>query len=106
MTHTKVNYHDVEPISESMYFLRDALDCENLGVTVVEAEPGWSGKEHDHVESEHEEVYVLVDGDATLTVGDETLTLAVGDAVRVSPDEVRQLHVGDVASTLLVVGAP
>jgi quercetin dioxygenase-like cupin family protein len=106
MTHTKVNYRDVEPIGEAMYFLRDALDCENLGVTVVDAEPGWSGKEHDHVESDHEEVYILVDGAGSLTVGGETLELTVGDAVRVSPDAVRQLHNGDVESTFVIVGAP
>ncbi|MCH7659453.1 MAG: hypothetical protein IH933_02355 [Euryarchaeota archaeon] len=54
----KANYTDVEPVAESIYFLRDALDCENLGITLVECEPGWSGKEHDHAENGQEEVYL------------------------------------------------
>ncbi|EJN61163.1 cupin domain-containing protein [Halogranum rubrum] len=106
MAHTKVNYQDVDAIGGGLHFLRDALNCENFGVTVVDAEPGWTGKEHDHVESDHEEVYVLVDGAASLTVDGETLELTAGDAVRVSPDAVRQLHNGDVASTLVIVGSP
>lgn len=106
MAYTIANYHDVDAIGGGLHFLRDALDCERLGITVIDAEPGWTGKEHDHVESNHEEVYVLVDGAASLTVDGETLELTPGDAARVSPDAVRQLHNGDGASTLIVVGSP
>lgn len=31
-----------------MWLLRNALDAERLGVTIVELEPGSKGKEHDH----------------------------------------------------------
>jgi len=43
MTHTKVTYDDVEPVSEGLYFLRDPLDADNLGVSVLECEPGYTG---------------------------------------------------------------
>jgi len=62
MTHTKVTYDDVEPVSEGLYFLRDPLDADNLGVSVLECEPGYTGMEHDHAEDGQEEVYVLVEG--------------------------------------------
>jgi len=57
MTHTKVTYDDVEPVSEGLYFLRDPLDADNLGVSVLECEPGYTGMEHDHAEDGQEEVY-------------------------------------------------
>jgi len=43
MSYSKTNYEDVEPRAPSMYFLRDALNCENLGVTVIDADE--DGKE-------------------------------------------------------------
>ncbi len=50
MSYSKVNYRDVEPNADGMYFLRDALDADDLGVTVLDCESGWSGMEHDHEE--------------------------------------------------------
>lgn len=100
-----VDYEDVEPRAPGMYFLRDALDCDHLGVTVLETEPGWEGMEHDHAEDGQEEVYVLVEGAATLTVEGETFDLSAGDAVRLDPEEHRQLET-DEACTFVLVGAP
>ncbi|MFB6202754.1 MAG: cupin domain-containing protein [Halorhabdus sp.] len=106
MAYTKVNYKDIEPVAGSMHFLRDALDCETVGVTVLECDPGWSGKAHDHAEEDHEEVYLLVDGEATVTVEDESVEMKSGDAVRVAPEATREIHNGDADSTFVLVGAP
>lgn len=106
MSYTKAHYTDVDPISESLYFLRDALDCENLGISVVDCDPNWTGKEHDHSESEHEEVYYLVRGGATLVVDGEEVELGEGDAIRVSPDTRRQIQNGPEHSQLVIAGAP
>jgi mannose-6-phosphate isomerase-like protein (cupin superfamily) len=102
------NYADVEPVGGGLHFLRDALDCEHLGVSVIDADAGWEGKPHDHAESDHEEVYVLVEGSATVRLGDasEEVSLAVGDAVRVDPGTRRQFVAGDDGAVLVVVGAP
>ena len=99
-------YDDVEPRAPGMYFLRDALDCENLGVTVVEADDGWEGMEHDHGDADHEEVYVLVHGEATLTVDGDAVDLAPGDAVRVDPDSTRDLAFSADGSKMVIAGAP
>lgn len=106
MSYTKVNYDEVEPVAGSMHFLRDALDCETVGVTVLDCEPGWSGKEHDHAEEDHEEVYLLLDGEAAVTIEGEDVEMASGDAVRVSPEATREIQNGDVESTFVLVGAP
>lgn len=106
MAHTKVNSGDVDPVGEAMHFLRDPLDAEHLGLTVVEADPGWTGKEHDHADEGHEEIYYLVDGAATVTIDGEDVDMEPGDAVRVSPDATRQIRNGDEESTLVLAGAP
>ena len=104
MSHTTVNVDDVDS-KGPMRFMRDELDCENLGFTVVETEAGWSGPEHDHADEGEEEVYYLVDGAGTLTVDGDEVSLSPGDAVRVAPDSSRELETSE-ASTLVVVGAP
>jgi len=99
-------YDDVEPRAPGMYFLRDALDCEKLGVTVVEADDGWEGMEHDHADADHEEVYVLLHGAATLTVDGDDVELGPGDAVRVDGDSTRDLAFSADGSRMVIAGAP
>ena len=106
MSYTKVNYRDVDPVADGLYFLRDALGCENLGFSVIDCEPNWTGKEHDHADGDHEEVYYLVSGEATLHVDGDEVPLDPGDAVRVAPASSRQLENGPRESTLVVAGAP
>ena len=105
MSHTRVSYDEVEPRAPGMHFLRDALDCEELGITVLDATAGWDGKEHDHDHDDQEEVYLLVDGSATLTVDGEDVALDAGDAVRVAADATRALSF-DEESQMVIVGAP
>lgn len=102
----EVNYREVEPVAESMHWLREPLDCSELGLTVVDAEAGWRGKEHDHGHDGQEEVYLLLEGEAELEVEDEVFDLGVGDAVRVDPGESRQMTVGDAGALVVVAGAP
>jgi len=105
MSFSKAHYADGNERADGMYFLRETLGCDNLGVTVVDVEAGWAGMEHDHGDRGHEEVYYLTDGDVTLVVDGEEVSMAPGDAVRVDPDSDRRLH-AEAASTLVVAGAP
>jgi mannose-6-phosphate isomerase-like protein (cupin superfamily) len=89
-----------------MWFLKDHLDTEHLGFTVLELEPGGKGKEHDHAGGQ-EEVYYVVDGAVEIELDDETVELAPEDAIRIDPDQTRQIHNrGDVRATLVLAGAP
>ncbi|UPM41881.1 cupin domain-containing protein [Halocatena salina] len=106
MSVDKVNYHDVDQVGNAMHFLREPLSCEQLGLTVVECEPGWTGKEHDHSEQGEEEVYLLLDGSATVVADGEEISLEAGDALRLSPDTTRQIRNGDTESTFVLAGAP
>lgn len=100
MSYDRTSYEDVEPRAPGMHFLRDALDCTTHGITVIDADAGWEGMEHDHEEDGQEEVYLLLEGAATLTVDGDELSLQSGDAVRVDADATRSL---DLTENALVV---
>jgi len=103
---TKVSYDDVDAVGGGLHFLRDELDCEQVGVSVLDCEPDWEGKPHDHAADGQEEVYVLVEGSATVTVDGEAVSMEAGDALRVAPEETRQIENGDTESQFVLVGAP
>ena len=96
----------------SMHFFRDVLGCESLGVTLLELEPEAKGKPHDHAEDDHEEVYLVVDGALTVSLGTdddhtEEVTLTAGEAIRVGSDIHRQLHNrGGETMRAVLAGAP
>ncbi|MFC7139050.1 cupin domain-containing protein [Halosimplex aquaticum] len=106
MSPNKVNYEDVDAVGGGLHFLRDELGCENLGVSLLECEPGWEGKAHDHADDQQEEVYVLVEGEATVTVDGDEVEMTAGDALRIAPEEQRQIENGDEESTFVLAGAP
>lgn len=104
MAYTRLNYENVEGKS-GLHFLRDPLDCEELGISVIDVDHGRDGVEHDHAEDGQEEVYLLIDGRAELTVDGDSLTLEPGDAARVAPAATRAVDLeGDCL--MVVVGAP
>ena len=106
MAYRKVNYEDVEPVANAMHFLRDPLESEQLGVTVVRCKPNWRGLKHNHRENGHEEVYVLIEGEATVTVDGEAVPMKPGDALSISPEATRQIQNGEVESAFVLVSAP
>ncbi|WP_435358916.1 cupin domain-containing protein [Haloarchaeobius sp. DFWS5] len=110
MAYTKASTADVDSVMDEeyggMWFLRDALDCEAVGVTVMEMKPGCKGKEHDHTGDGQEEVYVVVAGKVDVELPDETVTIETDEAIRLSADQTRQLHNPyDEPTKLVLVGA-
>ena len=61
---------------------------------------------HNYEDDGQEEVYVCVEGGATVTIDGEDVAMEVGDAVRIAPDATRQIHNGEKASRFILVGAP
>ena len=106
MSHTKVDASEVDPVAGGLRFLREPLGCENLGVSLLTCEPGWTGKSHDHADDGQEEVYVLVDGEATVVVEGERVELTAGEALRLAPESERRIENGPVESRFVLVGAP
>ncbi|WP_335999238.1 cupin domain-containing protein [Halorientalis halophila] len=90
-----------------MWFLKEALDTEELGLTVMQLEPGAKGKPHDHSEDGQEEIYCVVDGEVVVEFDDETITLGENEAVRIDAGQRRQIrNESDALARLVLVGAP
>lgn len=111
MGYTTASIDDTESVIPTewggMWFLRDALDAEKLGFTALELEPGGKGKEHDHGEEAHEEIYYVVEGELEVDIGSETVHLGEQEAIRVDPGQQRQLHNrGDEPVRIVIAGAP
>lgn len=111
MAYTTASTDDVDSVVPEewggMWFFRDALGCEQVGLTLLELEPGGKGKQHSHEGTDHEEVYLVVGGELTVELDDETLTLDDGEAIRVDPETTRQLfNRGDDRVRVVIAGAP
>ncbi len=60
--------------------------------------------EHDHAHDRQEEVYIVLEGEVTLSAGGEDYRLEPGVFARVGPSESRKLVTGDSPATILVLG--
>lgn len=106
MSYEKVNYTDVEPVSDAMHFLREPLRSRSVGVTIVRCDPGWRSQKHDHAGDEHEEIYVLMRGEATVRVDGEDVAMESGDVLRITPESTRQIRNSDRESAFVLVSGP
>jgi hypothetical protein len=62
-------------------------------------------EDHDEVRTRHEELYVVLTGRATFTVGGEDLDAPAGTLVRVEPDERRAATATEPATVVLAISA-
>jgi quercetin dioxygenase-like cupin family protein len=105
-TYKRVNYREIEPVSGGMHFLREPLASERVGVTITRCEPNWNSRPHDHTENGHEEIYVLIEGSATVVIDGEEIGMESGDAIWIPPEATRQIRNGDEESAFVLVSAP
>jgi len=111
MPYTNAHVSDAESVLPDdvmgeMWMLRDELDTDSLGFTVLALEPGEQTMSHTHVEDDREEVYYVVTGGVDVDLGDRTVSLDEDEAVRISPDEERQILNRDEFSKLVLASAP
>ena len=83
-----------------------ALGCRQVGVTFSRCPPGLDSEPHDHVDDEHEEVYVLVSGTAEVRIDQESVPVEEGDAVWIAPEATRQIRNGEEESAFVLISAP
>ena len=75
------------------------------GMNVLKLESGVTTyPEHDHGKDGQEEVYILLEGSATLRVGEQEWSLQPGMLVRVGSGVRRKWLPGDKGATLLAIG--
>jgi len=85
--------------------LAKQLGASAMGARLWRLEPGKASTRHRHFTQE--ELYVLLEGQGRVRIGEEVLTLSPMDTLLIEPETVRQLFNDTGADQLwLVVGAP
>lgn len=85
--------------------LAQQLGAERIGARLWRLEPGQASTLHRH--AEQEELYLLLEGEGRVRIGDRALTLPPLSSLVVSPEEPRQLfNDGPEECLWLVAGAP
>jgi quercetin dioxygenase-like cupin family protein len=87
--------------------VRKGLGVESFGLNVVEIERGYSIPEHNELERDQEEVFVVLEGSAVMVIEGEEHTAPAGTFVRVAPPLRRTVrNDAEHPATLLIVSAP
>jgi quercetin dioxygenase-like cupin family protein len=85
--------------------VRAGLGVTSFGMQVIELPPNFEMyPEHNHLHDEQEEVYTVLEGSATLRVGDEDHQLEPGVFARVAPTERRKFVTGAEGARILAIG--
>ena len=85
---------------------RRALGARAFGVNYFVFPPNTDGREHDHAESSHEEVYFVVRGSGRMRIEGEEVELRPGRFIRVDPAATRMPTSGDEGLEFIAIGAP
>ncbi|CAN5497593.1 hypothetical protein BH20ACT15_BH20ACT15_13120 [soil metagenome] len=86
---------------------RRTLGADAFGFNVVDLEPSGELPAHDEAESGQEEVFVVLDGEATIVADDEEHAAGPGTFVRYGPQVRRTVrNASEAPIRLLLIGVP
>jgi hypothetical protein len=105
------SYVDVEDIEGegpggAVRKLRRQLGARAFGFNYFTLPPGIEGREHDHAETDQEEVYFVVRGSGTMRIDGDEIELRPGRFVRVDGSATRVPVAGDDGLEFVTFGAP
>jgi len=87
--------------------VRRSLGIDSFGINAVELPPGDSIPEHDETGRAHEEVFLVLDGYATLVVEGVDHPLRRGSFARLAPERKRTVrNDSDAVARVLIISAP
>ena len=101
-------FEEMEGSGECTWRLaRRSLGAEAFGFNVVDIGPGGELPAHNETESGQEEVFVVLEGEATIVADDEERAAGPGTFVRYGPAVTRTVrNSSDAPVRLLLVGVP
>jgi len=106
MGFTKVHRDDFE-MNGNWALARRSLGVEAFGINLVSIDAGEQIPEHDEVERDQEEVFIVLSGSPAIVIDDEEMPIETGTFVRIDPEHKRTVrNIGDVVSDILIVSAP
>ncbi|HEY1316647.1 MAG TPA: cupin domain-containing protein [Gaiella sp.] len=87
--------------------VRRSLGIDSFGINAVELPPGESIPEHDESGREHEEVFLVLDGDAVMVVDGVDYPVRRGSYARLDPVRRRTVrNDSDAVARVLIISAP
>jgi mannose-6-phosphate isomerase-like protein (cupin superfamily) len=86
-------------------FVRRHLGVGAFGINWFEIPPNAEGREHDELETQQEEVNVVIAGSGVYRVDGEDVQVSRGTVLRFDPDTVRVPVAGPEGLTMIAVGA-
>jgi quercetin dioxygenase-like cupin family protein len=86
---------------------RKSLDGESFGFNVVDIPPGGQIPQHNHTGDNQEEVYIVLDGRATIITDGEEHEAPAGTYLRAAPEVNRTIrNDADATVRALLIGVP
>jgi uncharacterized cupin superfamily protein len=86
---------------------RKSLGADSFGFNVVDLDPGGELPEHDEAQSGQEEIYIVLDGEATLVADGEELSAPAGTFCRYGTEVRRTVrNKSESPIRLLLIGVP
>jgi mannose-6-phosphate isomerase-like protein (cupin superfamily) len=107
---TAVSFDEMEAIYDGLARrARASLGVTSFGMQVMTLPPEWDGyPDHHHdatvEDANQEEVYIPLEGSATLLAGDERFELRPGLMVRVGPEQRRRILPGSRGVRFIALG--
>ena len=86
-------------------FVRRHLGVGAFGINWFEIPPNSEGREHDELETQQEEVNVIIAGSGVYRVEGEDIPVSRGTVVRFDPETTRVPVAGPEGMTMIAVGA-
>ena len=107
MSYDIVHVDKIEPAGPggAVRFVRRVLGVEAFGINWFELPPNTEGHEHDELDSEQEEVNVIVAGSGRYRIDGQEIDVTVGTFIRFDPETTRVPIAGPDGMTIIAVGA-
>jgi uncharacterized cupin superfamily protein len=104
---TIVHMDDFERPFPKWALARKSLGLKSFGMNVVELPPGEMIPEHTEVESDQEEVFIVLSGEATMVIDGVDYPAPAGTFARLDPEPKRTVvNRSEADATFLIVSAP
>ena len=91
----------------SWQLVRRTLELQAFGINIVQVAPGEQIPEHDELDRDQEEIFLVLDGDATMVIDGQDHPAPAGTLARLDPEHKRTVR-NDATqpAEVLIVSAP
>lgn len=110
MSHNKkftITHRDEFEKDGKWFLVRRSLGVQSFGMNMVEIKPGESIPEHDEIDRDQEEVFIVLKGNPTMVIDKKEYPVKEGTYIRVDPEPKRTIvNKGKETAEVLIVSAP